>query len=117
MRRWKALSSCANKSPASSSLLRRRGSIPSDEITVTCGATEALYDAIQAVVGPGDEVIIFDPAYDAYEPAVRLAGARCVRIRLAPPAFRFDWDDVRRSTERSYSAHHHQQSAKSQLHR
>ncbi|HMD28837.1 MAG TPA: methionine aminotransferase [Steroidobacteraceae bacterium] len=70
---------------------------PTDEITVTCGATEALYDAIQAVAGAGDEVIIFDPAYDAYEPAVRLAGARCVRIALLPPAFRFDWDEVRRA--------------------
>jgi methionine aminotransferase len=70
---------------------------PTEEITVTCGATEALYDAIQAVAGAGDEVIIFDPAYDAYEPAVRLAGARCVRIALSPPAFRFDWDEVRRA--------------------
>jgi methionine aminotransferase len=70
---------------------------PLSEITVTCGGTEALYDAIQAVVGPGDETIIFDPAYDAYEPAVRLAGGRCVRIALAPPAFRFDWDLVRRA--------------------
>ena len=78
--------------PAISSALIRR-----TEITVTCGATEALYDAIQAVVGAGDEVIIFDPAYDAYEPAVRLAGARCVRIALVPPAFRFDWDEVRRA--------------------
>jgi methionine aminotransferase len=68
---------------------------PHAEITVTCGGTEALYDAIQAVVGPGDEAVIFDPAYDAYEPAVRLAGGRCVRIALAPPAFRFDWDEVR----------------------
>jgi methionine aminotransferase len=70
---------------------------PHTEITVTCGGTEALYDAIQSVVGPGDEVIIFDPAYDAYEPAVRLAGGRCVRIALAPPTFRFDWDQVRRA--------------------
>ena len=70
---------------------------PTAEITVTCGATEALYDAVQAVVGPGDEAIIFDPAYDAYEPAVRLAGARCVRVALSPPAFRFDWDEVRRA--------------------
>ncbi len=68
---------------------------PHTEITVTCGATEALYDAIQAVVRAGDEVIIFDPAYDAYEPAVRLAGGRCVRIPLAPPAFAYDWDRVR----------------------
>lgn len=70
---------------------------PLTEITVTCGGTEALYDAIQAVVGPDDEAIIFDPAYDAYEPAVRLAGGRCIRLPLAPPAFRFDWDRVRQS--------------------
>src|ERR1700732_2593457 len=70
---------------------------PHAEITVTCGGTESLYDAIQAAVGPGDEAIIFDPAYDSYEPAVRLAGARCVRIALMPPAFRFDWDEVGRS--------------------
>ena len=70
---------------------------PQSEITVTCGGTEALYDAIQAVVGPGDEAVIFDPAYDAYEPAVRLAGGRCIRIALAPPAFRYDWDEVRRA--------------------
>jgi methionine aminotransferase len=68
---------------------------PHTEITVTCGGTEALYDSIQAVVRTGDEVIIFDPAYDAYEPAVRLAGGRCVRIPLLPPAFAFDWDRVR----------------------
>jgi methionine aminotransferase len=70
---------------------------PDAEITVTCGATEALFDAVQAVIGQGDEAIVFDPAYDAYEPAVRLAGGRCIRIPLAPPAFRFDWDRVRRS--------------------
>jgi methionine aminotransferase len=70
---------------------------PLTEITVTCGGTEGLYDAVQAVVGPGDEAIIFDPAYDAYEPAVRLAGGRCVRVALSPPAFRFDWDLVRRA--------------------
>jgi methionine transaminase len=70
---------------------------PVSEITVTCGATEALYDAIQAAVGPGDEAIIFDPAYDVYEPAIRLAGARCVRIPLKPPAFRLDWDRVKAS--------------------
>ncbi len=68
---------------------------PHAEITVTCGATEALYDSIQASVGPGDEVIIFDPAYDAYEPAVRLAGGRCIRVPLIPPAFAVDWDRVR----------------------
>jgi methionine aminotransferase len=70
---------------------------PVSQITVTCGATEALYDAIQTAVGPGDEAVIFDPAYDVYEPAIRLAGARCVRIPLSPPAFRFDWDRLKSS--------------------
>jgi methionine aminotransferase len=68
---------------------------PESEITVTLGATEAIFSAIQAAVGPGDEAIAFDPAYDSYEPAVRLAGGRCVRLPLAPPDFRYDWDRVR----------------------
>lgn len=70
---------------------------PLNEITVTCGGTESLYDAIQAVIGEGDEAVIFDPAYDVYEPAVRLAGGRCVRIPMTPPEFRYDWDRVRGS--------------------
>ncbi len=68
---------------------------PGAEITVTLGATEALYSAIQALAGPGDEALVFDPAYDSYDPAVRLAGARCVHLPLAPPLFRPDWDQVR----------------------
>jgi methionine aminotransferase len=68
---------------------------PESEITVTLGATEAIFSAIQAAIGPGDEAIAFDPAYDSYEPAVRLAGGRCVRLPLAPPHFRYDWDRVR----------------------
>jgi methionine aminotransferase len=68
---------------------------PETQITLTCGATEALFSAIQAVVDRDDEVIVFDPAYDAYEPAVRLAGGRCVRIPLMPPDFAIDWDRVR----------------------
>jgi methionine aminotransferase len=70
---------------------------PQTEITITCGGTEALHDAIQAVVGAGDEAIIFDPAYDVYEPSVRLAGGRCLRIPMSPPTFRYDWDRVRSS--------------------
>lgn len=68
---------------------------PISEITVTCGATEALYSAIQAAIGPGDEAIVFDPAYDSYDPAIRLAGGRAIHIPLAPPRFRYDWDRVR----------------------
>jgi methionine transaminase len=68
---------------------------PEHEITVTLGGTEAIYSAVQALVGAGDEAIVFDPAYDSYDPAVRLAGARCLHLPLAPPAFRPDWERVR----------------------
>ena len=68
---------------------------PDAQITVTLGATEAIYSAVQAVVGPGDEAIAFDPAYDSYEPAVRLAGGRCVRLPLTQPGFGYDWERVR----------------------
>ena len=70
---------------------------PHGEVTVTLGATEAIYSAIQAVLGTGEEAIAFDPAYDSYEPAVRLAGGRCVRIPLAQPGFTYDWERVRAS--------------------
>lgn len=70
---------------------------PMQEITITCGGTEAIFGAIQAVIGAGDEAIIFDPAYDVYDPAVRLAGGRCIRIALQPPDFGYDWDEIRRA--------------------
>ena len=68
---------------------------PETELTVTCGGTESIYSAIQAVVGQGHEAIVFDPAYDAYDPAVRLAGGRCIHIPLEASRFRYDWDRVR----------------------
>ncbi len=61
------------------------------EITVTSGATEALFDAIQATVGEGDEVIMFDPAYDSYDPAVRLAGGVPVHIPMRAPVAGQGW--------------------------
>lgn len=68
---------------------------PETEITVSCGGTESIYSAIQAVVTPGSEAIVFDPSYDAYDPAIRLAGGRCIHIPLEAPHFRYDWDRVR----------------------
>jgi methionine aminotransferase len=70
---------------------------PDTEVTVTSGATEALFSAIEAFVHPGDEVLCFDPAYDSYDPAVRLAGGRAVHLPLVPPQFGIDWDQVRAS--------------------
>ncbi|MCH8536937.1 MAG: aminotransferase class I/II-fold pyridoxal phosphate-dependent enzyme [Alkalimonas sp.] len=67
---------------------------PEQQITVTSGATEALFCAIQALVQPGDEVIVFDPAYDSYAPAVQLAGGKTVHLALTAPDFRVDWQQV-----------------------
>ncbi len=64
------------------------------EITVTSGATEALFCAIAAVVQAGDEVIVFDPAYDSYQPAVNLQGAKTVHIPLQAPGYKVDWTRV-----------------------
>ena len=65
---------------------------PESEITVTAGATEAMYAAVAACVRPGDEVIVFEPAYDAYEPMIRLNGGIPVFCKLQFPRYRIDWD-------------------------
>ena len=78
--------------------LQRRHGIevdPAREITITLGATEGIFSAVAALVGPGDEVLVFDPAYDSYDPAVRVVGARCIHLPLMPPTFQYDWDRVR----------------------
>lgn len=64
------------------------------EVTVTSGATEALFAAIAAVVQSGDEVIVFDPAYDSYEPAIELNGGRAVHLPLTAPEFTIDWQQL-----------------------
>ena len=65
------------------------------EITVTAGATQAIHTALTAIVQPGDEVIIFEPVYDSYEPVIRLNGGVPVFARLAFPDYRPDWNAVR----------------------
>jgi len=65
------------------------------EITITAGATQGLFTAITALVHPGDEVIIFEPVYDAYIPAIELAGGVVKTARLCAPDFRPDWQAVR----------------------
>lgn len=70
---------------------------PESEITVTCGATEGLFSTLTALVRPGDEVVLLQPAYDAYGPVVQLSGGRPVFVTLRGPDYRVDWDDVRRA--------------------
>jgi len=66
------------------------------EITVTSGATEGIFACISAFISPGDEVILFDPAYDSYDPAIRLNGGIPIQINLNYPDFSIDWDLVRK---------------------
>jgi len=68
---------------------------PDHEVVITPGATQAIFCAVTAVVQPGDEVIIFDPAYDTYEPGVRLNGGITRHIALHYPDFAIDWQQVR----------------------
>ena len=78
------------------SRLYARSVNPDTEITICTGATEGLFSAIQAIVRPGDEAIVFDPAYDSYAPAVSLAGGGTVHVPLHVPHaggdYAIDWD-------------------------
>lgn len=65
------------------------------EITVTCGAIEAINSAVSALIHAGDEVIIMDPAYDAYEPIVNLQGATAIGVSLRQPDYSIDWEGVK----------------------
>ncbi len=67
---------------------------PASEITITAGATQAIYSAITAIVSPGDEVILFDPAYDCYDPSIVLQGGIPVHIELDFPTYKINWDKV-----------------------
>lgn len=69
---------------------------PETEITVTAGATQAIYTAIAAIIREGDEVIIFEPAYDCYEPAIELNGGKPVFVSLKAPLYNIDWDEVKK---------------------
>lgn len=69
---------------------------PETQITVTPGGTYAIYTALTAVLRPGDEVIVFEPAYDSYIPNIEINGAIPVRIGLRFPDYRIDWEEVRR---------------------
>jgi methionine aminotransferase len=69
---------------------------PEKEITITAGGTQAIYTAIAAVVREGDEVILFDPAYDSYAPAIEIHGGIPVHLQLKTPDFHIDWNEVKK---------------------
>jgi methionine aminotransferase len=68
---------------------------PDTDITITPGGTYALYTSFTTILQPGDEVIVFEPAYDCYIPAIELNGAKAVRISLVHPHYNIDWHQVR----------------------
>jgi methionine aminotransferase len=69
---------------------------PDTEITVTAGGTQAIFTAICTLIFPNDEVIIFEPAYDCYTPAIKLMGGQVKTLELEPPDYRINWDMVKR---------------------
>ena len=78
-------------------LLYGRRYDPGTEITITSGATEAIYSTLTALVHPGDEVVLLQPAYDSYTPAVQLSGGIARYVTLRRPDYRIDWDEVRQA--------------------
>ena len=73
---------------------------PETEVTVTAGATEAIYATITSMVREDDEVVIFTPAYDCYEPAIELSNGKPIFVQLKPPEYKIDWNEVKRVVNR-----------------
>ena len=69
---------------------------PDTEITVTAGGTQAIFTALAAIINPGDEVIIFEPAYDSYAPTIKLLGGLVKTYELDPPNYTIDWEMVKK---------------------
>ena len=67
---------------------------PASEVTIGVGATEMIFDTVAAFVWPDDEVILMEPCYDCYRPAVDTVGGKCVIYKMPPPAFKINWDEV-----------------------
>jgi len=76
-------------------LLHRSSYRPDTEITITAGGTQALFTAMACVIQAGDEVIIFEPAYDCYAPTVTLLGGMVKPVELSPPHYKINWAEVR----------------------
>ncbi|MEZ4721502.1 MAG: methionine aminotransferase, partial [Flavobacteriales bacterium] len=73
---------------------------PDTEITITAGGTQAIFTAIDALIGEGDEVILFTPAYDCYAPAVELVGGKPVYVQLKSTDYSIDWKQVKKVVSR-----------------
>lgn len=70
---------------------------PDSQITITPGGTYAIYTALTTILQPGDEVIVFEPAYDSYIPNIEINGAVAVRVNLEFPSYKINWDEVKKA--------------------
>ncbi len=98
MRRWQAICRCVNKSVRKQKNCTAQFIIRDNEITITAGATQAIFTAIATIIHPNDEVIIFEPAFDCYAPAIKLAGGVVRAYELEPPDYTINWEMVKRLT-------------------
>lgn len=73
---------------------------PDTDITITPGGTYAIYTSLTTVLRPGDEVIVFEPAYDSYIPNIEINGAKAIRIQLTYPSYSIPWDEVRKNVNK-----------------
>ena len=73
---------------------------PETEITITSGATQAIYTAISAIIRENDEVIVFEPAYDCYQPAIEMNGGKTIYLSLKAPSYAIDWEEVKKMINR-----------------
>ena len=94
-RRCRGCRCCARRSPQKFQELYGATLRPDTEVTVTSGGTEGIFDAVACVIHPGDEVIVFEPCYDSYVPAVEVNGGKAVVISLRYPDYTVPWDEVR----------------------
>ena len=112
-RRWPGCRPCVSSCREDRPLYGRQVDM-NTEVTITPGATHGIFCAIQTVVRAGDEVIVFDPSYDSYEPSVELAGGRCVHVQLKDGDFSIDWEKFSAALSPAYSHGHHQHPTQSQ---
>ena len=101
MPRWLVSLNYAKSYPQKFSHFNGFGVNPETEITITAGATQAIYTAISAFVHPGDEVILIEPAYDSYRPSVEVCGGFAMTYELSAPDYKIDWKAFRKLITRN----------------
>ena len=103
----RAICRCGNPLQKKLNFLYQTKINPDTEITITPGGTYAIYSAFTTILQPGDEVIVFEPAYDSYIPNIEINGAKPVLIDLIFPEYQIDWDEVSQKALPQKQKHDH----------